>query len=28
MKLITFDAGRVGRLDGEDVIELDCASTR
>src|SRR5690348_5258964 len=28
MKLVTFDAGRVGRLDGEDVIELDCASTR
>src|SRR3954452_14767829 len=28
MKLVTFDAGRVGRLDGEDVVELDCASTR
>lgn len=28
MKLVTFDSGRVGRLDGEDVIELDCASTR
>ncbi|MEU8800195.1 fumarylacetoacetate hydrolase family protein [Spirillospora sp. NPDC048819] len=28
MKLITFDDGRVGRLDGEDVIELDVPSTR
>jgi 2-keto-4-pentenoate hydratase/2-oxohepta-3-ene-1,7-dioic acid hydratase in catechol pathway len=28
MKLVTFDAGRVGRLDGEDVVELECASTR
>lgn len=28
MKLITFDGGRVGRLDGEDVIELDVPSTR
>jgi hypothetical protein len=28
MKLVTFDAGRVGRLDGELVVELDCASTR
>src|SRR5271165_6576113 len=32
MKLVTFDAGRVGRLegDGEDgvVVGLDCASTR
>ena len=31
MKLVTFDAGRVGRLDGpgdEVVVELDCASTR
>lgn len=28
MKLATFDAGRVGRIEGEDVIELDCASTR
>ena len=28
MKLITFDEGRVGRLDGEDVIELDVPSTR
>jgi 2-keto-4-pentenoate hydratase/2-oxohepta-3-ene-1,7-dioic acid hydratase in catechol pathway len=28
MRLVTFDAGRVGRLDGEDVVELDCATTR
>ncbi|WP_149261854.1 fumarylacetoacetate hydrolase family protein [Actinomadura sp. K4S16] len=28
MKLITFDEGRVGRLDGEDVIEFDVPSTR
>ena len=28
MKLVTFDAGRVGRLEGELVVELDCASTR
>jgi hypothetical protein len=28
VKLVTFDSGRVGRLDGEDVIELDCATTR
>jgi 2-keto-4-pentenoate hydratase/2-oxohepta-3-ene-1,7-dioic acid hydratase in catechol pathway len=28
MKLITSDEGRVGRLDGEDVIELDVPSTR
>jgi len=28
MKLITFDQGRVGRLDGDDVIELDVPSTR
>jgi 2-keto-4-pentenoate hydratase/2-oxohepta-3-ene-1,7-dioic acid hydratase in catechol pathway len=28
MKLVTFDAGRVGRLEGEVVVELDCASTR
>jgi 2-keto-4-pentenoate hydratase/2-oxohepta-3-ene-1,7-dioic acid hydratase in catechol pathway len=28
MKLITFDEGRVGRLDGEDVVELDVPSTR
>jgi 2-keto-4-pentenoate hydratase/2-oxohepta-3-ene-1,7-dioic acid hydratase in catechol pathway len=28
MKLITFDQGRVARLDGDDVIELDVPSTR
>jgi 2-keto-4-pentenoate hydratase/2-oxohepta-3-ene-1,7-dioic acid hydratase in catechol pathway len=28
MKLVTFDAGRVGRVDGADVVELDCGSTR
>ena len=32
MKLVTFDAGRVGRLEGEGddavVVELECASTR
>jgi 2-keto-4-pentenoate hydratase/2-oxohepta-3-ene-1,7-dioic acid hydratase in catechol pathway len=28
MKLVTFDAGRVGRLEGDEVIELDCGSTR
>jgi 2-keto-4-pentenoate hydratase/2-oxohepta-3-ene-1,7-dioic acid hydratase in catechol pathway len=28
MKLVTFDEGRVGRVDGDDVVELDCGSTR
>jgi 2-keto-4-pentenoate hydratase/2-oxohepta-3-ene-1,7-dioic acid hydratase in catechol pathway len=28
VKLVTFDAGRVGRLDDGVVIELDCATTR
>lgn len=28
MKLVTFDAGRVGRLDGDTVVELDCPTTR
>jgi 2-keto-4-pentenoate hydratase/2-oxohepta-3-ene-1,7-dioic acid hydratase in catechol pathway len=28
MKLITFDEGRVGRLEDQDVIELDVPSTR
>ena len=29
MKLVTFNAGRVGRLEDETiVVELDCASTR
>lgn len=27
MKLVTFDQGRVGRLDGDRVVELDCPST-
>lgn len=28
MKLVTFDAGLVGRLDGDTVVELDVPSTR
>jgi 2-keto-4-pentenoate hydratase/2-oxohepta-3-ene-1,7-dioic acid hydratase in catechol pathway len=28
MKLVTFDDGRVGALDGDEIRELDCASTR
>jgi 2-keto-4-pentenoate hydratase/2-oxohepta-3-ene-1,7-dioic acid hydratase in catechol pathway len=28
MKLVTFDEGRVGRIDGDLVIEYDCTSTR
>jgi len=28
MRLVTFDAGRVGRIDDDLVIELDCGSTR
>ena len=28
MKLVTFDDGRVGHLDGEDVVELDVPSMR
>jgi 2-keto-4-pentenoate hydratase/2-oxohepta-3-ene-1,7-dioic acid hydratase in catechol pathway len=28
MRLITFDDGRVGRIDGETVIPLDCGSMR
>jgi 2-keto-4-pentenoate hydratase/2-oxohepta-3-ene-1,7-dioic acid hydratase in catechol pathway len=28
MKLVTFDAGRVGHLDGDTVVVLDCGSTR
>jgi 2-keto-4-pentenoate hydratase/2-oxohepta-3-ene-1,7-dioic acid hydratase in catechol pathway len=28
VKLITFDAGRVARLEGDDVVELDVPSTR
>jgi 2-keto-4-pentenoate hydratase/2-oxohepta-3-ene-1,7-dioic acid hydratase in catechol pathway len=26
VKLVTFDSGRVGRLDGESVVELGCSS--
>src|SRR5919109_1249811 len=28
MKLVTFDEGRVGRIDDEVIVEFDCASTR
>src|ERR1700712_2185979 len=28
MKLITFDQGRVGRIDGEDVVEFDVPTMR
>jgi 2-keto-4-pentenoate hydratase/2-oxohepta-3-ene-1,7-dioic acid hydratase in catechol pathway len=28
MKLVTFDEGRVGYLDGDTVVELGCGSTR
>jgi 2-keto-4-pentenoate hydratase/2-oxohepta-3-ene-1,7-dioic acid hydratase in catechol pathway len=28
MKLVTFDEGRVGRLDGDTVVELDVPTTR
>jgi 2-keto-4-pentenoate hydratase/2-oxohepta-3-ene-1,7-dioic acid hydratase in catechol pathway len=28
MKIVTFDDGRPGRLDGDTVIGLDCSSTR
>ncbi len=28
MKLVTFDEGRTGRVDGDTVVELDCGSTR
>ena len=28
MKLVTFDAGRVGRLEGDEIVELACDSTR
>lgn len=27
MKLATFNGGRVGRIDGDTMVELDCAST-
>ncbi len=28
MKLVTFDAGRVGRLDGDQIVEFDCPDMR
>ena len=28
MKLVTFDQGRVGRIDGEEIVEFDCRSMR
>ena len=28
MKLVTFDAGRVGRIDGDMIIELECSTMR
>ena len=28
MRLVTFDAGRVGRIEDDQVVELACASTR
>lgn len=28
MKLVTFDSGRVGRIDGDVIVELDCSSMR
>jgi 2-keto-4-pentenoate hydratase/2-oxohepta-3-ene-1,7-dioic acid hydratase in catechol pathway len=28
MRLVTFDAGRVGRIEGDEVVEYDCSSTR
>jgi 2-keto-4-pentenoate hydratase/2-oxohepta-3-ene-1,7-dioic acid hydratase in catechol pathway len=28
MRLVTFDAGRVGKVAGDEVVELACASTR
>jgi 2-keto-4-pentenoate hydratase/2-oxohepta-3-ene-1,7-dioic acid hydratase in catechol pathway len=28
VKLVTFDDGRVGRLDGDEIVELDCPSMR
>lgn len=28
MKLVTFDDGKVGRIDGDTVVEFDCASMR
>jgi 2-keto-4-pentenoate hydratase/2-oxohepta-3-ene-1,7-dioic acid hydratase in catechol pathway len=28
VKLVTFDSGRVGRLAGDEIVELDCSSLR
>src|SRR2546423_14798628 len=28
MRLVTFDGGKVGRVDGERVVELDCPDMR
>jgi 2-keto-4-pentenoate hydratase/2-oxohepta-3-ene-1,7-dioic acid hydratase in catechol pathway len=28
MRLVTFDAGRVGRIEGDEVVEFDCGSMR
>ena len=28
MKLVTFDDGKVGRIDGDQVVELDVPSMR
>jgi 2-keto-4-pentenoate hydratase/2-oxohepta-3-ene-1,7-dioic acid hydratase in catechol pathway len=28
MRLVTFDAGRVGRIEGDEVVEFACGSTR
>src|SRR6201986_5587167 len=28
MRLVTFDAGRVGRIEDDEVVEFDCSSTR
>jgi Domain of unknown function (DUF2437) len=28
MKLVTFDEGRTGRIEGDTVVELNCGSTR
>lgn len=28
MKLVTFDAGRVGRIDGDEIVEFECSTMR
>ena len=28
MKLVTYDDGKVGRIDGEEVVRLDVATMR